>query len=383
MKENILFVTYLPRELHTGEGYNGKCHYDVVKQIYGTRFYCINISGSADEVLEREIHLKGSSKIRKLFTLLSGDSFYLYRKAKETIIKAISQYNIDIVYFDNSISGKFIERLKKLFPSIKIVAFFIDIENDWMRQLIKQTRSPFSKLSLSTSIKNEILTARYADRCIVLNNRDSDLFYQYYGYRPYEKIPIMLKGRTNNRCDKHHGKETKLHALFVGANYLPNVKGLFWFVENVVKEIDFPFTLDVVGLEMEKHRTEIELISSCVNVIGTVDDLSPYYIASDVVVIPVFEGGGMKIKTGEAFAFGKVVCGTTESLMGYSDVAEESFIGNEIFVCDDKDSFITALTELFHREYAIYNPELPIWVEENFSQKEIEKRYQHVFDFSE
>ena len=51
--------------------------------------------------------------------------------------------------------------------------------------------------------------------------------------------------------------------------------------------------------------------------IGTVDDLAPYYYEADCVVIPIFYGDGMKVKTAEAMMYGKRILATKEALEGY------------------------------------------------------------------
>ena len=75
---------------------------------------------------------------------------------------------------------------------------------------------------------------------------------------------------------------------------------------------------------------------------GRVEDLSPYYERATLVIGPIFEGAGMKVKTAEALSYGKVFIGTDESLIGYKELAG-SLLGKSIFVCNNEIKFADAI----------------------------------------
>ena len=51
---------------------------------------------------------------------------------------------------------------------------------------------------------------------------------------------------------------------------------------------------------------------------GTVENAKNVYEQADCVVAPIFDGSGMKIKTGEALRYGKTIAGTPEAFAGYA-----------------------------------------------------------------
>jgi len=104
------------------------------------------------------------------------------------------------------------------------------------------------------------------------------------------------------------GKDAPLRLLFVGSgNYLPYERGLAWLVREVLPRVraKVPVVLDVVGV-----RPARPLAAEGVRYLGRVPMVQPYYEASHVVVVPVFEGSGTRLKIIEAAALGRPVVST-------------------------------------------------------------------------
>ena len=97
----------------------------------------------------------------------------------------------------------------------------------------------------------------------------------------------------------------------------------------------------LVGNHMDLLKDEF-MDDDRIIVHGRVEDLSPYYERATLVIGPIFEGAGMKVKTAEALSYGKVFIGTDESLIGYKELAE-SLLGKSIFVCNNEIEFADAI----------------------------------------
>lgn len=72
--------------------------------------------------------------------------------------------------------------------------------------------------------------------------------------------------------------------------------------------------------------------------IGGVNSLQNYYNIASAVVMPIFIGDGMKVKTAEAFMYGKTVFATNEALEGYDVKGIEG-----IHICNTAEEFINSL----------------------------------------
>ena len=104
-------------------------------------------------------------------------------------------------------------------------------------------------------------------------------------------------------------------ALFVGSNTLPNIDGINWFVAEVWPEI-----------MKRRPASRLRIAGSCcggiakvgegIELLGRVDDLAPLYARAGVVVSPLREGSGLKIKLVEALGHGKAVIATETTLQG-------------------------------------------------------------------
>ena len=104
------------------------------------------------------------------------------------------------------------------------------------------------------------------------------------------------------------------------------------------------------------------LETSNVKVIGTVDNLDELYIKAEAVVIPIFSGGGMKVKTAEAMMYGKKIYGTEEALTGY-DIQNMDYI----IECNTAEQFIENINMNSGNDY--YHSEVRERFLEKYEQK--------------
>lgn len=118
-------------------------------------------------------------------------------------------------------------------------------------------------------------------------------------------------------------------------SYGPNEEAAEWFAKKIfpkiIEKID-NVKFYIVGKEpSEKVK---RLASKNVIVTGSVDSVEPYYEAADLVVIPLQNGGGVKVKLLEAVSFAKPIVSTSVGVEGtvYSQ-------NNTIPVADDEVSF--------------------------------------------
>lgn len=271
----------------------------------------------------------------RVINLLIGNTGKINAEIINEIIETIKCQEIELLFVDDSIYGNAIKIIKKKCPHIKVAAFYHDIKRylaiEWAK---KNPKTIPVQLSLIT---NERKTAQYADVNIVLNERERNLFEKYYHKIPEMVLPIILPTPDIERKDII-GKHT---ILFVGGYYYPNVNGFKWFVEKVLPLIKVDCEIVLVGNHMDLLQDEFKYDNRII-AHGRVEDLSPYYERATLVIGPIFEGAGMKVKTAEALSYGKVFIGTDESLIGYKELAG-SLLGKSIFVCNNEIEFADAI----------------------------------------
>lgn len=117
--------------------------------------------------------------------------------------------------------------------------------------------------------------------------------------------------------------EDSRELLFVGTYvHRPNQDGIRWFLREVWPKIhaaDPEARFRIVGLGPWATMAEEFPGLKGVDFIGTVEDIEAEYARARVVVSPLVEGGGSKIKVIEACAMSRPVVATPHSVRGFGD----------------------------------------------------------------
>lgn len=376
--KNVLIVTDTAPQDKSGGGTNGNMHCRMINSNENLNVYTMYITNQSIELTDHVMKTEDSSRIEKIEAVLHGYPPYLNKKAVTRIIETIQEKDISIVYIDNSISGQLVKRIKEKYTDITIIAFFHDIEIVKMRE--DKDVSFLRKMILPLFYRNERLTVEFADRTIVLNERDKKQYKREYKKAPDAIVPISIPEILNLPFNVKHNGNERLQLLFVGVEYGPNLSGVRWFLNNVLPDITCDFVFNIVGYNMEKYRKEFEECSDKVHVIGTVESLREWYVNADLIVAPIFEGGGMKVKTAEALSYGKHFVGCTESLEGYWEGMPKFFWNKKIFKCDDPKDFAKAINRLANEEFYINDREIKDWADLNYSYQANLKKYRAIFE---
>lgn len=311
-----------------------RTHVNALYQAFGkdnVMVFALVGTENIDEQKDIKIKKVTDKTVLRAVNLLKGNTGKINSEIISEIVGTINKEKIELLFVDDSIYGNAIKIIKKYCPQVKVAAFYHDIKRylaiEWAK---KNPKSIPVQISLVT---NEKKTAQYADVNIVLNEREKKLYQKYYHKLPEMVLPIILPTpKFKSRVQSY-----KCNILFVGGYYYPNVNGFRWFVKKVTPLIKIDYEITLVGNRMNLLKDEFKENSN-VRVLGRVEDLSPYYENADVVIGPIFEGAGMKVKTAEALSYGKVFIGTDESLIGYQELAGD-LLGKSIIVCNNEREF--------------------------------------------
>ena len=126
-----------------------------------------------------------------------------------------------------------------------------------------------------------------------------------------------------------------------------NVEGIEWFVKNVLPRVTI--RMQIVGKGMEKLK-EADWMRPDIEVLSNVPDLGPLFEAADIMVLPIFKGSGMKVKTCESLMYGNNIIGTPEAWSGYElDYAKAGGC------CLTGDEFVAAINDFCERPRPRFN----------------------------
>ena len=194
--------------------------------------------------------------------------------------------------------------------------------------------------------QNDKYACQYSDKYVTLSKRDADYLEKHYGRKADAIVSVSME-------DKFVPVDTTVMTgrrplcLFLGAYSKPNNDGVLFFVNEVLPHVDINFM--VVGRGMEKLKSGNPCMEQ-VEVVSDAPDLRPFFEAADFMILPVFSGSGMKIKTCESLMYGKNILGSDESFVGYDLDAQR--VGGR---CNTAEEYIARLRHFIEHPVPRFN----------------------------
>ena len=147
--------------------------------------------------------------------------------------------------------------------------------------------------------------------------------------------------KEKNTCNQSR------NIIFVGKmSYGPNIEAVQWFVKNIFPQILSRYPSAVFYI-VGKEPTDSVLALQNTNIVvtGMVDSVSEFYNKADLVVLPLLNGGGVKVKLLEAVSYRVPIVSTSVGAEGtvYSN-------GKSIFVSDDCNTFSKMCINVLNHE---------------------------------
>ncbi|MEB3342543.1 glycosyltransferase family 4 protein [Okeania sp.] len=239
----------------------------------------------------------------------------------------------------------------------KIIFDAHDIVADVFRQksglLIGGKRKLIEKLQLMDISSKEAKLIRTVDQIWVCSETDRKILQDLYGKNRLSYIVpngINISDYANVKNDNcslpdrlNYYEKT---IIFIGSfGYQPNINAANFLIDKVyprLRNIYPDCQLLLVGKDVPKELLETAKKYPNIICTGTVPDVKPYLAASSIVVTPLFEGGGTRLKILEAFAAGRPVVSTTKGVEGIN--AQD---GKHLLIRDDVEGIIWAICQLW------------------------------------
>lgn len=283
-------------------------------------------------------------------------------RQKQNVLSVIAQKQIHLIFLDSSLFGSLAKHIRHNFPDIRIISYFHNNEYCFIKQKIKLDKTFFLYYRLFFAYINEKRTCIYSDYLISINERDAQLIETMYRTKVHGTIPVSLKDiKTTTEIKYRFDNQTV--GLFVGSYFYANTHGICWFIDNVL-----PYTnikLIIAGKGMNKLRDVVS--NDKIEIFDYVDNLETLYNEADFIILPIFFGSGMKVKTAEALMFGKYIFGTDEAFSGY-EICET--VGT---LCNTKSEFITAINLFTSKRGKFNNSSRELFLEKYIDKKTFSK----------
>ena len=195
-------------------------------------------------------------------------------------------------------------------------------------------------LRFAQAVNYESRLYREFERIVCLSSDDADRISRWL---PELDIAINPMGADIHRisaCGPSNG-HTMLSVSFFG--HLPNVDATIWFVERVLPLVQAEIPDATLRLAGSGATDEIVALTERpgVELLGYVEDLAAEMEACALALAPVREGGGLRTKVLESFAYGRTMVVTPIGAAGI--LAED---GVHYRIADDERAFARAVVEV-------------------------------------
>jgi glycosyltransferase involved in cell wall biosynthesis len=270
---------------------------------------------------------------------------YISNEFIEVIRKELSKKKYDIVHIDHLHMSYYVDFIKSNF-SIPVVLREHNYETLIWERLCKSEEKLIKGIIYRTQYKkmqgHEITECKKFDFCITVTNEDAEKIIQKDSSINVEVIPAGVDLKYFFKSDVESIKERTI--LLLGAlDWFPNIDACKWFYYNIFPLLKKKYP-DVVLTVIGKNPPEeiLNIKDSSVNMLGMVGDIRPYLRSSNVCVVPLRIGGGMRIKILEMFAAGKAIVSTSIGAEGIEVNNEE-----HLLIGNDEISIVNAISKIF------------------------------------
>ena len=217
------------------------------------------------------------------------------------------------------------------------------------RRMAAQARNPIARLGYGRESARmaafEARTCLAFDHVVTVTEEDQHHLLGLFqnGRRPNFAgvIPICLDPGPPPEIHRATGTA---EILFIGGmHWPPNADGVEWFAHQVLPQVrarvpSVRFT--AVG-KQPPQSLQADLHVGTINAPGYADDIQPYWAHSNLFIVPLRAGGGMRVKILDAWAQGVPVVSTT---IGAEGLAYSP--GQNVLLADTATEFADAVVQL-------------------------------------
>ncbi len=236
-------------------------------------------------------------------------------------------------------------KFKKLIP--KILIDIDDVSTIVQERTVRQIKFSYKKMRNLIDLfflKRYYHQLRHINASLAVSEKDRTYLLNYDMSRNVFVIPNMFEVNGRSLTLSEQVKEPEI--LFCGMlSYPPNQDAVFFFVEKIFPKIQERIPnahLTIIG----KHTPEKIMklgMQRGITVAGYVPSMEPYYDKAAIVVVPLLNGGGSRIKILEAFSLERPVVSTSVGAEGL-DVKN----GEHIIIADEPNDFANECVELLN-----------------------------------
>lgn len=287
-------------------------------------------------------------KLHKAFLNLFTTRSYFFERFfsdqfNTCLIDILKSERFDIIQLEHTYLCLYLETIRKHSDAFVILRPQNVEHQVWLR-ILNNKLNPIKKIYLRMATgqlkKFEIKMSSGVDGIIAISPNDKDSFSQFAPQTPVLFVPPGFN--FSQAGEYNHDKQFSAFPVFyslASMDWLPNIQGIQWFIDEVIPEViaEYPeFVFRIAGKKIPGGISRLQ--SPHLIIDGEVADSLKYHEDKSVLIVPLFAGGGLRIKIMEGMALGKTIISTTLGAEGIPYTDREN-----ILIADTKEMFVSQI----------------------------------------
>lgn len=265
---------------------------------------------------------------------------FFSRKAEERIREILQKNQYDIILFESIYMCEYLP-VVQMHTKAKVILRSHNVEHQLWESRKQELKNPFKKMyvdSLVSSLKKyETGCFNHIKNIISISSDDAHVIQKLSPSANIFNLPFLVNSSASQ------AQNTFPSFYHLGAmDWQPNIDSVKFILSEIVpslakKRNDFIFHFGGRNMSEQFLKNKLPGVYAHSNI----PDATAFIAHHDVLIAPVFSGGGMRIKMIEALQMGKVIITTR---LGASGIPS-SYLNEEcMLLAENKEEFIQQIT---------------------------------------
>lgn len=281
----------------------------------------------------QSVFVNSDVKIKDAFlNIFTKESYnisrFISKEVSNQLNNLLKENRFDFIQFESIYTAPYLEMVRDL-SQAKCILRMHNLEYVIWEDLAKKENNYFKRKYLqilATRLKKyETQQFSLFDFIFCISEKEKNLLEQLEIKAQCYYLPYGIE-KNRFRLDSF---QPEINSIFhLGSmDWLPNQEGVIWFCEEVwprLKEEHKNLKFYLAGKNMPKHFEAYK--RKGIDVLGEIDDAKTFILEKNIMLIPLFQGGGIRIKILEALIQGKTIVSTSKGVEGLNLENEKHFL---------------------------------------------------------
>lgn len=262
-----------------------------------------------------------------------------YCASIKTYIRENVQLFDMVLMYRPYVAMQYLDLIRNTAPDVRIIYHTVDLHYLREQRQAKLENNQLVAQHAERTRKEEFQLISESDAAIVVSDVEKSILDKELPKANVHVVPVVLDEEPQG-----NGFSERNNILFIGGyQHTPNVDAVLYFAREILPALRKQLQgLKFIALGSNPPAEIRALACEYIEVPGFQKDISPYFNACKLMVVPLRYGAGIKGKIATSFSYGLPVVATSVAVEGM-DLKHEG----ELLVADEPESFIAAVVRLY------------------------------------